>query len=497
MPSPVTLIFPHQLFAEHPALKEGCPVFLIEDTLFFGDRHAAPGKFHKQKIVLHRASMKAFQKRLEGDGYEVTYIDYERTRTIEVILAELVESHQFDEVILTKPTDFLLEKRIRRFTVSHQVKLTITDTPMFLTPPEWAEEQFAKRKKPFMAAFYEAQRKRIGILLDEEGKPAGGKWSYDDANRKSMPKRGLETPPELASPQCAEVKEALSYVEENFSDYPGRTDSFAYAVTHESAGKWLEDFLRNRFVNFGPYEDALSSSERTLFHSLLTPALNIGLLTPEQVVSRALAFAAEHDVPLNSLEGFIRQIIGWREFIYLMYCRHGVEMRNGNHFDHHRSIPDSFWTGNTGIDPIDLVIRRVHEHGYAHHIERLMVTGNFMLLCQFEPDEVYSWFSELFIDAYDWVMVPNVYGMSQFADGGIFTTKPYISGSNYLRKMSDYKTGPWCQVWDGLFWNFIDQHLDFFKSQHRLGMMVATFNRMDDEKRTGHLETAAEFLDQL
>lgn len=497
MHSPVALIFPHQLFADHPALETGRPVILIEDTLFFGDPHAAPGKFHKQKIVLHRASMKAFQKRLEGDGYEVTYIDYERTRTTEVILSKLVKSHQFDEVVLTKPADFLLEKRLRRFTVSNEVKLTITETPMFLTPPDWAEEQFSKRKKPYMAAFYEAQRKRMGILVDDKGNPTGGKWSYDDANRKSMPKRGLDTPAELASPQCEVVVEALSYVEENFSNYPGSTNSFAYAVTHESAEKWFEDFLKDRFVNFGPYEDALSSSERTLFHSLLTPALNIGLLTPEQIVSRALRFADEHDVPLNSLEGFIRQIIGWREFMYLMYCRHGVEMRNGNHFDHHRSIPESFWTGRTGVDPIDLVIRRVHEHGYAHHIERLMVTGNFMLLCQFEPDEVYSWFSELFIDAYDWVMVPNVYGMSQFADGGIFTTKPYISGSNYLRKMSDYETGPWCPIWDGLFWNFIDQHLEFFKSQHRLGMMVANFNRMDNEKRTGHLETAAEFLDQL
>jgi deoxyribodipyrimidine photolyase-related protein len=229
----------------------------------------------------------------------------------------------------------------------------------------------------------------------------------------------------------------------------------------------------------------------------LTPVLNIGLLTPQEVVDRALEFAEKNDVRISSLEGFIRQIIGWREFMYLMYVRHGVEMRNSNHFNHRRDIPESFWTAETGIGPIDLVIERVIETGYAHHIERLMVLGNFMLLSHFKPEQVCDWFMELFIDAYDWVMVPNVYGMSQFADGGIFTTKPYISGSNYVKKMSDYTTGNWCQTWDGLFWNFIDRHLEFFQSQHRLGMMVATYRKMADEKREGHLKEAERFLESL
>lgn len=493
----ISLVFPHQLFDQHPALEKGRLVVLVEDTLLFGDPHARPGRFHKQKIMLHRATMKAFEERLEGLGYEVLYLEYDRRKTIEDWLFELDCQESLHEVVLVDPTDFLLEKRVRRFVSNHGISLKTLETPMFVTPRKWADEHFDSRKRPFMAKFYEAQRKRMGVLVDEEGQPEGGKWSFDEDNRKPMPKRGLDTPPDLSAPRSKHVDEAEKYVEKNFADYPGETKLFCYAVTPSDARNWLDRFLVERFQGFGPYEDALSENERTLFHSLLTPALNIGLLTPEEVVNRALEFALSNETPLSSVEGFIRQIIGWREFIYAMYRRHGVEMRNGNFFNHQRNLPGSFWEGNTGIAPIDLVIGRVLETGYAHHIERLMVMGNFMLLCHFRPDDVYDWFMELFIDAYDWVMVPNVYDMSQFSDGGIFSTKPYISGSNYLRKMSDYSTGDWCKTWDGLFWNFIDRHFEFFKSQHRLGMMVATFHRMKEEKRQEHVENAGNYLSSL
>lgn len=493
----LSLVLPHQLFEQHPALEKSRPVFLVEDTLFFGDPHASPGRFHKQKILLHRASMKAFAERLEGLDYEVSYHDYSRDLPIDRRLSNWHAEEQIGELVLTDPVDFLLEKRIRRFAEANEVTLRIEETPMFLTPRDWADEHFDSRKRPFMAKFYEEQRKRMGILVDANGEPEGGQWSFDEDNRKSMPKRGLDTPGELTAPRRNQVDEAAEYVEAHFSDYPGTIESFAYPVTTRDARDWLGRFFRERFDLFGPYEDALSERERTLFHSILTPALNIGLLTPQEVVDEALAYAEENEVRLNSLEGFLRQIIGWREFIYLMYVRHGVEMRNSNHFNHRRHLPESFWKGDTGIAPIDLVIGRVLETGYAHHIERLMVLGNFMLLCHFKPDQVCDWFMELFIDAYDWVMVPNVYGMSQFAYGGIFTTKPYISGSNYVKKMSDYTTGNWCGIWDGLFWNFIDRHLEFFQGQHRLGMMVSTWGRMSEEKREGHLRTAREFLDSI
>ncbi|MGI9244260.1 MAG: cryptochrome/photolyase family protein [Verrucomicrobiales bacterium] len=495
--SAITLIFPHQLFFPHPALDKRRPVMLVEDTLFFGDPEAAPGRFHRQKIVLHRASMKAFEDRISKAGYEVRYHEYGREKTVTQVLEQLREEGS-QEIHCADPTDFLLEKRLRRFCEKHGQRLQIHDSPMFMTPQDWADEHFDNRKKPFMAAFYEAQRKRTGILIEAGDEPTGGRWSFDDENRKPMPKKGLEVPADPAAGHCKYVKEALEYVgRDRFADYPGNTENFAYPVTQQAAQKWFEEFLAWRFDRFGPYEDAVSCRERVLFHSLLTPALNIGLLTPQAVVDQALEYASSHDVPINSLEGFVRQIIGWREFMYVMYRRHGVEMRNGNFFEHTRDLPESFWTASTGVDPIDLTIQRVLDHSYSHHIERLMLLGNFMLLSGFSPVQVNDWFMELYIDAYDWVMVPNVFGMSQFADGGIFTTKPYISGSNYVKKMSDYKAGDWCETWDGLFWSFMMKHEEFFRKQHRLGMLVRQIDKMGEEKRAGHLRAAERFLGNL
>ncbi len=495
--SAVTLIFPHQLFDPHPALSRDRPVVLIEDTLFFGDSKAAPGRFHRQKIILHRASMKGFAAKLESRGFEVRYHDYDRRKPVDKVLANLLKNGIADFHVC-EFTDFLLEKRIRCFCEkSASTTLTVHDTPLFLTPQDWADQYFDGRKKPQMGRFYEAQRKRMGILVNEHDKPSGGRWSYDNENRKPMPKKGLDIPADPSAPQCEFSKEAVAYVETNFSDYPGVASNFAYPVTHDAAEKWFEEFLTWRFDRFGPYEDAVSCRERVLFHSILTPILNIGLLTPDKVIDRAIRFASTNDIPLNSLEGFVRQIIGWREFIYVMYRRHGPGMRSANFFGNTRDIPQSFWTATTGIKPIDLTIQRVLDHSYCHHIERLMVLGNFMLLSGFHPVQVNDWFMELFIDAYDWVMVPNVFAMSQFADGGIFTTKPYISGSNYITKMSDYPRGDWCKTWDGLFWNFMITHEGFFRKQHRLGMLVRQIDKMDDAKRIGHLEAAGKFLSGL
>ena len=225
--------------------------------------------------------------------------------------------------------------------------------------------------------------------------------------------------------------------------------------------------------------------------------LNVGLLTPKEIIDQAITFASENKIPLNSCEGFIRQILGWREFIRGVYEVKGTKERTTNYWKFKRKIPASFWEGTTGIPPIDNTIKKVLATGYCHHIERLMVLGNFMLLCEFDPDEVYRWFMELFIDAYDWVMVPNVYGMSQFADGGLMATKPYISGSNYLMKMSDYQKGDWQPIWDGLFWRFMHSHRDFFLKNPRLGMLIKTFDKMPIAKQIVHINNAEAFLKML
>jgi deoxyribodipyrimidine photolyase-related protein len=223
----------------------------------------------------------------------------------------------------------------------------------------------------------------------------------------------------------------------------------------------------------------------------------VGLLNPLDVIEKAIEFAKKNDVPLNSTEGFVRQILGWREFIRGVYEAVGTKERTKNFWKFSRKIPKSFYDGTTGIQPIDDVIKKVNKTAYAHHIERLMILGNFMVLCEFDPDEVYQWFMELFIDAYDWVMVPNVYGMSLFADGGLMSTKPYISSSNYIMKMSNYRKGNWQKTWDGLFWTFMDKHRDFFLSNPRLGMLIRTFDKMNQEKKEVHFENAKLFFNQL
>ncbi len=494
--SDATLVFPFQLFDGHPAVERGRKIFLVEESLVFGDPHVGLA-CHKQRIVLLRAAMRAFSEMLKSRGYDVDYLGWRAGRTIGDVLAELVR-RGIDEVHLCEVVDFLLGKRLRRAQQRLGFRLVWYDTPMFLTPREALEEHFQRGKKPFMARFYQAQRSRLGILLDSSGQPAGGRWSFDDENRKPMPKRGLEVPAPLKADVSADIQRVMKSVGKDFPDYHGASEPFAYPVTHAAAARWLEEFLESRLERFGPYEDAISGKEATLFHSVLTPMLNIGLLTPRQVVDRTLEFAAGRNIPLNSLEGFVRQIIGWREFMRGAYDYLGVPMRNGNFWEFEdRPIPAAFYRGETGVEPVDVCIRRALQTGYCHHIERLMILGNFMLLCGFHPRRVCDWFMELFVDAYDWVMVPNVHGMSQFGDGGMFTTKPYISGSNYVLKMSDYRRGPWCETWDGLFWSFIERHQAFFRSQHRLGVMARQLDRMKPEKLRAHRSNAESFLESL
>ena len=281
-------------------------------------------------------------------------------------------------------------------------------------------------------------------------------------NRKKYPKGKI--PPKIDLPKnCKVWQEALIYVKEHFSkENPGELNPIKqYPISFEEAQTFLEQFLTQRFSRVGIYEDAILKESSTLNHSLLSPLMNVGLLQPLEVVNKALSYAEKNNIPINSTEGFVRQIIGWREFIRGMYLCKGGYSRTKNFWNFKRKIPASFYDGTTGIEPIDNTIKTILKTGYCHHIERLMVLGNFMLLCEFDPTDVYKWFMELFVDSYDWVMVPNVYGMCLFADGGTFATKPYIGGSNYIKKMSNYKSGQWCEVWDAYF-EVCDQTSRFF-----------------------------------
>jgi len=356
----------------------------------------------------------------------------------------------------------------------------------------------------------------LNILLDD-GKPVGGKWSYDADNRKKLP-RGYTPHPvgrfaghpvlqrdgafdfdallndggEAEVP--AEVERAIAWVAVEFPDAPGDPHLFAWPTSAGEAREHLHEFVRERLGDFGPYEDAISATHPFINHGLLTGALNIGLLDPRDVVDAVLE-GADDSTPLASLEGFVRQVIGWREYMRATYRTSGRTMRTANRLDHQRALGDGWWDATTGLVPVDLVISRVLDTGYAHHIERLMVLGNAMSLLRVHPDAVYEWFMEMFIDAYDWVMVPNVYAMSQFAAGDEITTKPYVSGSNYLRKMSDLPSGAWAADWDGLYWTFIDDHRAVFAANPRTRMVTSLLDNMDPDTLDAHRRRAAVLLD--
>ena len=490
--SMVSIIFPHQLFLDQPVVISGTPVYLVEEDLFFRQY-----PFHKRKLAFHRSTMRYYRDHLLQQGAEVHYI---RSGDRGSDIRELVEhlaTEGIREVVVSDPADDWLEKRLKKSATGHSITVNMLESPMFINSRSEMETYLNGAGSLLQTSFYIAQRKKHGILVDMHGKPAGGKWTYDKANRKKYP--GHLNPPAIAwPPPTSYLREASHYVERLFPENPGLLDiDNFFPHTHADAEHWLELFLNERFREFGTYQDALVTGHTYLHHSILSPLLNTGLLTPMQVIGRAIEYARDESVPLNSVEGFIRQILGWREYVRGIYHIHGVRQRTVNFWEHQRKLPQTFWNGRTGILPVDEVIGKVVGTGYAHHIERLMVLGNFMLLCGFDPDEVYRWFMSLFVDAFDWVMVPNVYGMSQFSDGGLLATKPYISSSNYLMKMGNYERGEWQDIWDGLFWSFISEHKDFFLGNPRLSLMVKSYERMDPGRKQTIWSAADSFLSGL
>lgn len=495
----ISLVFPHQLFKQNKALDKKYPVFLIEEFLFFNQF-----SFHFQKLLLHRASMKAYEAYLKEKGLEVQYIEANQPISDIRQLIPFLVQQGIDHIQVADPADNWLSGRLKRACRDQGIELQVFNNPGFLNTLENCNGFFEKKKTFFQTDFYTWQRKQRKILVNEKEQPLGGKWTFDSENREKYPKNAV--PPSFTlSSENAFIIEATNYVKKQFPKSPGvKSAPFGdssrpqyYPVDFTSAEAWFHQFLQCRFSEFGKYEDAMVSGETVLHHSVLSPLMNIGLLTPEWIVSNILDFAHKKEIPMNSLEGFIRQIIGWREFIYQVYGRIGSKQRTQNFWGFSRKIPVSFYSGETGIVPVDEVINKLNKSGYNHHIERLMVLGNFMLLCEFDPDEVYKWFMEMYVDAYDWVMVPNIYGMTQFADGGMMTTKPYISGSNYILKMSNYPKGKWQEIWDALFWRFMHVHRNFFLKNPRLGMLIKTFDKMPEQKRQAHLQIAENYLNTI
>ncbi len=488
-------VFPHQLFENSVKQSQPAPCFvLIEDDLFFGDRQYTI-RFHKQKLAYHRATMKHYQATLEAADHRTHYIEHDASKSALKRALDYAQQSEAQEIHVCDPHDFSLEKRLHALCRERGLKLRTLPSPGFLNSRQDNTAYRTARNRWFMADFYKSQRRRLDVLMENDAKPVGGRWSFDEENRKKVPKKQLGTIPQIL-PRKADQNdiEARDYVEARWPHNPGSIDNMWYPTDHKSAQDWLDRFLHERFHHFGDFEDAIVEGENWLWHSVLTPMLNTGLLTPSQVLEASLAHGSRFQVPLNALEGFVRQIIGWREFMRATYDDLGVKMRTTNHWNHTNPLPKIFYTATTGIDPIDDTIQRINDTAYCHHIERLMVLGGFMFLCEIDPDEIYRWFMEMFIDSYDWVMVPNVYAMSQNADGGLITTKPYFSGSAYIKKMSHHKHGPWADIWDGLYWRWIWNHRQELGKNPRWAMMCKAAERMDSEKMAAHQRIAAQFL---
>ena len=485
------VILPNQLFPNLEIFGNFNKVYIVEEFFFFRSL-----KFHKLKIAFHRATMRYFFDELKQKNYLTDYIDsFDELSKIQNLITSL-DDQGFSEIKLYNPVDNSIEKKLKK--VFNKNKIKYFNNPLFINSDKDLVSFFDPNKKTyFQTTFYKNQRKKHNILIDSNSQPTGGKWTYDSENRKKYPKN-KKAPKLLFPKECKYWSEALKYTNKYYSTNFGvLSKNPIYPINRTQSLKWFEEFLSARFYDFGSYEDAIVKDEVFLNHSVLSPLINVGLISPSYILERVLDYSNNQTIPINSVEGFIRQILGWREFIRGIYKVKGNYSRNCNFYGFSRKIPSSFYDGSTGIEPVDNTIKKILKTGYCHHIERLMVLGNFMLLCEFHPDEVYRWFMELFIDSYDWVMVPNIYGMSQFADGGVFSTKPYISSSNYIKKMSNFTSGKWTIIWDGLFWNFIQNNQELFKKNPRTSMMYYNLVKMEDNKRKNHILIANDFLKKL
>ncbi len=440
------LVLPTQLFKK--VEYEGRDVVLYEDPKFF-----TAFKYHKLKLVYHRCTMKWYQGYLTKRGYRVQYLEFADSAPVKI-------THFID------PLDHPLEKKYRKL---FPAAAMLRSQFFTLTQDEIRENAgvFYKSGRFSHSAFYRWQRRRLNILMDGDS-PQGKKWSFDAENRKRIPAAtrvpGLPRP----SNDKALTAEAKRYVQRHFSGNYGDMN-LVYPITHSGARVWLRRFVNERLEHFGDYQDASRPGEPYLYHSVLTPMLNIGLLSDWDIIREVLK---KKNVKIASLEGFLRQLIGWRNYVYAVYVL-APEIQHSNFFGNTGKLSSAWWTGRTGIPPLDDIIRnKIVPFSYTHHIERLMYLGSYMLISGAHPREAYRYFMEWTIDAYEWVMVPNVYGMSQYADPRMMK-RPYMSSSAYLLRMSNYPRGPWCAEWDALYRAFLRRHRAFFKKNYAYAALVS------------------------
>jgi deoxyribodipyrimidine photolyase-related protein len=462
--------------------RDRTPVILIESGNYVKQR-----PYHRQKLVLVWSAMRHFAEELKADNWQVTY---EIADNFLQPLQKWIEKHQISELKLVTPCDRPFVKLVLSLPLNCQI--TFVPDNHFL----WSREEFqnwAKRRKNLlMEDFYREGRKRFQILMTDENIPVGGKWNFDKENRKP-PKNKLNTPEALWFEPDEITQAVIDRVkQENFSSY-GEIEPFRWGVTRKQALEVLDHFLSQRLATFGPYQDAMVTGEETMWHSMISPYLNLGLLHPQEIINAVEEAYFANNLQLNSVEGFIRQVLGWREYMHGLYHYVEEDYSEKNWFNHTQPLPEFFWDASqTDLNCLHQILTQVQRTGYAHHIQRLMVLSNFALIVGISPQEIEAWFHAAFIDAYDWVMQTNVIGMGQFADGGILASKPYAASANYINKMSDYcsnctynksdRTGEKACPFNFFYWDFLSRHQERLTFQGRMNLILANLKRIPESE---------------
>lgn len=466
-------------------------------------------KHHKQKIALLFSAMRHFAQELRDAGWQVDYYEYNSQgnfKSLFDVVAHYAKEYSAERLVLTQCGEYRLQNAMdREWSKALNIPVEVYGDDRFIATTKEFADWADGRKQLRMEYFYREMRRKTGYLM-KDGEPEGGQWNYDADNRKKWDgKTPFPNPPTFERDDID--REVIKLVEDNFDDHPGSLEEFHWATTRAQASTALGFFIQHCLTNFGDFQDAMVRGEKALFHSLLSPYLNCGLLTAKQVCDAAQRAWDENRAPLNAVEGFIRQIIGWREYVRGIYWLHMPRYAKQNTLKNKRSLPRYYWDGDTKMACMSDCFKNTFDHAYAHHIQRLMVTGNFALLTGIKPEEICDWYLAVYADAYDWVELPNTLGMVMHADGGYLGSKPYAASGNYIHKMSDYCSQCHYSVktqveedscpFNSLYWHFIDRHRDDFKNNHRMGMIYRTLDKMKDDKKDRIIARADDLLSRL
>jgi deoxyribodipyrimidine photolyase-related protein len=465
-------------------------------------------KHHKKKIAFLLSAMRHFAEELKQKGYKVEYRklnDKNHAGSLKGEVGRFLKNHLVKRIIITHPSEYRSFKDIQGWKKAFKIPVEIREDDRFYC----TQEEFAKwakdRKQLRMEYFYREMRKKHSILM-KSSEPIGGKWNYDAENRKP-PKEGLKIPSPYSKKPDKITEEVIKLVAKSFSSHFGDLEPFYFAVTRSQALDALKLFIKERLSNYGDYQDAMIENKPWMFHSHLSFYINCGLLLPKECIQAAEDAYKKKKAPLNAVEGFIRQILGWREYVRGIYWLKMPKYSKENFFKAKRNLPDFYWTAKTKMNCLHQCISETQQNAYAHHIQRLMVLGNFALLAGIDPEQVNEWFLIVYADAYEWVELPNVSGMILFADGGYLASKPYAAGGSYINKMSNYckncsykvteKNGANACPFNYLYWDFLQRNRDQLQSNQRIGMMYKTLDRMGEEKKKTIKKDSARFLKEL